>query len=360
LSKPACVYVTSLRWFVGKTAVCLGLALKLRDEGYTVGYFKPIGLEMGRTLDGKPYDEDVVLMKDALGLKSPLEHIAPVVLRRHYLEETMKVGSEIYSYRIREGFKKISEGVDILLIEGVYCSAFGSHLCLSASELSKQFDSKLLFVSKFENDCIVDELIREKICIESQQGKILGYILNDVRREVIERTRDLVVPILETNGLRNWGIIPWNARLTSPTVREIYESLGGELLACGDNLDALVEAFLVGAMTPESALSYFRRATGKAVVTGGDRSDIALAALETDTCVLILTGNLYPSVRVLARADEKGVPVLLVPYDTFSTIEKLSQITGRIKPGDSKRIELVKEMITKNVNYKELVSSIIT
>jgi BioD-like phosphotransacetylase family protein len=330
--------------------------MKFLDEGYKVGYFKPIGLEMGRTDDGKPYDEDAVLMKDTLGLRSSLEEITPVILKRNYLEKTSKVSSKTFFERIEEGFESVSENVDILLIEGICCSAFGSHFDLSVPQLSKIFNSKILLISKFQNDCVVDELLREKLFIECQDGEILGCILNDVRRQVIQRVRDLAVPMLEKNGLRNFGVIPWNARLTSPTVKEIYENLGGDLLAGEDRLDALVESFLVGAMTPESALSYFRRATSKAVVTGGDRSDIALAALETDTKLLILTGNLYPSVRVLAKADEQEVPVLLVPYDTYTTIDKVSQISGRIKPGDSKRIELTREWIAENVSWDKIIS----
>lgn len=350
--------MTSPELFVGKTAVCLGLCMKFRDEGYRVGYFKPIGSEMGRTPNGKPYDEDTLLMKEALRLESSLDEITPVILKRNYLEETLKVSSRTYSERIEKGFKNVSKDVDILLIEGICCSAFGAHFNLSVPQLSKTFNSKILLISKFQNDCAVDELLREKLCIEYQEGEILGYILNDVRRQVIQRARDLAVPILERNGLKNWGVIPWNVRLTSPTVKEIYENLGGELLAGEDRLDALVERFLVGAMTPESALSYFRRATNKAVVTGGDRSDIALAALETDTRLLILTGNLYPSVRVLAKADEQAVPVLLVPYDTYTTIDRVSQISGRIKPGDSKRIELTRELVADNVSWKKMISAL--
>lgn len=332
--------------------------MTLRDEGYKVGYFKPIGLEMGRTADGAPYDEDAVLMKDALKIRSSLADISPVILKGNYLEETLKAVSETYFQKIKEGFQRASKGMDIVLIEGVCCSAFGAHFDLSVPQLAKSFDSKILLVSKFENDCVVDELLREKLCVECQEGEILGYVLNDVRRQVLQRAKDLVVPTLGKRGLRNWGIIPWNVGLTSPTVREIHENLKGELLACSNRLDRLVERFLVGAMTPESALSYFRRATNKAVITGGDRSDIALAALETDTSLLILTGNLYPSVRVLAKADEKEVPVLLVPYDTFTTIEKVSQISGKIKPGDSKRIELAREMVAKNVSWKRLIEAL--
>ena len=61
-------------------------------------------------------------------------------------------------------------------------------------------------------------------------------------------------------------------------------------------------------------MTYFRRKPNKAVITGGDRADIQLAALETSTRCLILTGNLYPSPAVLNRAEELCVPVLLTGW----------------------------------------------
>jgi hypothetical protein len=120
-------------------------------------------------------------------------------------------------------------------------------------------------------------------------------------------------------------------------------------------MDALVEDVLVGAMTPESALSYFRRSLRKAVVTGGDRSDIQLAALQTDTSVLILTGNFYPDVRVLARAEELGVPVLLVPYDTFTTIREIASLSGRIKATDTQKIHIAKKLVQNHVNWRDIL-----
>ena len=120
----------------------------------------------------------------------------------------------------------------------------------------------------------------------------------------------------------------------------------------------VVENFLVGAMRQESAISYFRKAPRKAVITGGDRPDIALAAIETDTSALILTGNLFPDVRVLAKAKERGVPVILVPYDTYLTVQKVQEVSGKIKKGDTKRISLAKEIVKKHVDYKGLLKHI--
>jgi BioD-like phosphotransacetylase family protein len=59
-------------------------------------------------------------------------------------------------------------------------------------------------------------------------------------------------------------------------------------------MDAVVENLTVGAMTAEAALRRMRKQRNKAVITGGDRTDIQLAALETSTSCLVLTGNLEP------------------------------------------------------------------
>jgi BioD-like phosphotransacetylase family protein len=62
----------------------------------------------------------------------------------------------------------------------------------------------------------------------------------------------------------------------------------------------LAQAFTVGAMTMQAA----SRASPPAEQGGhhrGDRTDIQLAALETSTVALILTGNLHPSPLVLGK-----------------------------------------------------------
>jgi hypothetical protein len=185
--------------------------------------------------------------------------------------------------------------------------------------------------------------------------KFIGTILNDIPKIIIERVKGFSRPTLEKNEVTVLGIVPENIALRSPTVREIHERIGGEILSGEENLDNLVEDFLIGAMTPESALTYFRRSVNKAVITGGDRSDIQLAALQTNTSALILTGNLYPDVRVLARAEHQGVPVLLVPYDTYTTVSKTDEVTGRIKYSDEKKIKLAKKVVEENVKWKDIL-----
>jgi len=119
-----------------------------------------------------------------------------------------------------------------------------------------------------------------------------------------------------------------------------------------------VEHMLVGAMSAEAALTYFRRKPNKAVITGGDRADIQLAALETSTRCLILTGNLYPSPVVLNRADELGVPVLLADTDTLSAIEIVEGYLGRSRVQQPQKVDRFVALLNENLNYSALYESL--
>jgi BioD-like phosphotransacetylase family protein len=109
-------------------------------------------------------------------------------------------------------------------------------------------------------------------------------------------------------------------------------------------------------MTMDSALKYMRRSANKAVIMGGDRADMALAALETSTSALILTGGLYPDVKVISCATGKGVPVILVHSDTYTTIEIISEVSRRIRPGDSRGIAITVENIEKHCDWQKLMN----
>ena len=53
-----------------------------------------------------------------------------------------------------------------------------------------------------------------------------------------------------------------------------------------------------------------------AVILGGGRTDLAIAALDTGASLLVLTGGIYPHVQVLNKAEMTGTPILMVPHDT--------------------------------------------
>lgn len=346
------LYICSTSGFSGKSIISLGLALNLRDRGCEVGYFKPIGWEMGRSSKGERIDEDAELMTSVLDLKLPMEIIVPVIFSDRFLEEAGMIDSKFYEQRIFKAYEKAAEGKDQIILEGPHTLGIGSSMGIDPISLSKKLNARILLVSTFQNDTTVDIATWIKRIVDTLGDSFAGLILNRVHRTDIGRIRHLALPIFEKYGIDLWGIIPENIEIMAPTVRDICETAKCEVLTAKDRLDNLVEDMLVGAMSPESSLTYFRRSFKKAVITGGDRTDVQLTALETDLSALILTGNIYPDVRVLSRAEELNVPVVLVPWDTYTTVRHLSRITGRIKPTDKNKIDLAKKLVEENVEWR--------
>ena len=105
------------------------------------------------------------------------------------------------------------------------------------------------------------------------------------------------------------------------------------------------------------AINFFRRKARKAVITGGDRADVQLAALETNTRCIVLTGNLPPSVAVTTRAEELGVPMILVETDTLTAVERMDALIGRMRLHDSGKAARIREMLERDADVARLLAA---
>jgi len=328
----------------GKTAIALGLAQLFLDEGLKVAYFKPLGATPS---PGRP-DKDGILMKEVLKLETPIEKIIPYAGGTNYLlSYTGNFGGEEVKSKILDCYQEISSDADLLLIDGaVFPYAYHSWE-MDCASLAEAFNAAVLSIIKIKNsDFVFDAHLMCQEYLRAKGVNILGAIFNQVPLALNAKTEGIYKPLLEGKGVATLGIIPENPLLSSPTVKEYYEVLGGEILTGEEHFDRIVEDVVVGAMTMEGALNILRRKANKAVIIGGDRADLASAAMETDTAVLILTGGLYPDVQVVAQAYKKNIPVILVPYDTYTTIGKLSNISSHINPEDKEVIRMTKENIS--------------
>ncbi|NEP82345.1 MAG: phosphotransacetylase family protein, partial [Okeania sp. SIO3B3] len=143
--------------------------------------------------------------------------------------------------------------------------------------------------------------------------------------------------------------------LRSVTVAELVKQLNAQVLCRPDRLDLMVESLTIGAMNVSAAIKYFRKATNMAVVTGGDRTDIQLAALETSTHCLILTGQLPPDELVLRRAEYVEVPVLSVECDTLSTVEIIDRTFGSVRLHEPVKVECVNRLMAQDFDFEPLL-----
>jgi hypothetical protein len=140
----------------------------------------------------------------------------------------------------------------------------------------------------------------------------------------------------------------------SVSVKELAEALEAEIVTRPDKGEELVQNLMVGAMTADVALSYFRQKPNKAVITGGDRSDIQLAALQTSTNCLILTGNLHPQDMIKGVAQEMGVPIVVSKYDTLTTIEIVEGFFGKSRFQQEKKTQRFQELLSEHFDFTSL------
>jgi len=130
-------------------------------------------------------------------------------------------------------------------------------------------------------------------------------------------------------------------------------------LCLPDKGDVLIERMIVGAMNVEQALPRIRRVSGaKAVITGGDRADMQLVALETATKCLVLTGHLRPVPEVLRRAEESGVPVLLVRGSTMETVGAIEQVFGKTRLGQSAKLDQFEKLLIEHFDFARLCEAL--
>jgi len=345
--------IASTRTGAGKTTVGLGLGLLARAEGRSVGYFKPLA---DRIVARGPviYDRDAELFREALALPDEAEHLSLVHDYATLIEDHRDRGGEDLKGKVVRRLEELIPGKEVMLIEGPRNYSYGSFLGLSMGELSVALGSPILLVANGSLGVVVDKALAGAYFVRSHGADLRGVVINSVPEDELEEMRTIAKEALEGRGLEVLGIIPQAAELTLLTPREVAEATGARVLAGEGGLDRIVENILVGAMTVDQALKGLRRYKNVALITGGDRTDMQLAAFEVSTSCLILTGGLYPDRIVLAKADDLGIPVLLVPDDTYTTARRVEAVEPRISP-EEEELRLVQDLVAENLAWEELL-----
>ncbi|MFC2003952.1 phosphotransacetylase family protein [Chloroflexota bacterium] len=348
------LFIGSTTKYAGKTMAVLGILDFWQNKGLKIGYFKPIGKNFTLKEDIK-VEEDVMLIKERFSLEEALSLMCPFYLgHQDYIDLVLgKLGdaeSKIYS-----AYELVKKGKDAVLVGGGQDLFDGFSVGVSNISFIERLDIPVILVDapvfgEVNLDAIV--AMRDRL-----GDRLLGVILNRLPPESVDFTKKYFVPFLEGKGIQVWGLVPANPKLNSLSVGEIRDVLGGEIICCEDKKEEAVENFMVGAMNVEGALKYFRAQANKAVITGGDRSDIQLAALETQTKVLILTGGMYPDSAVISAAQDKNVPIMVVADDTMTVVNKVDSAVCKVSVR-GKRIEESISTFQKFVDksYLEMLS----
>src|SRR5512145_1145042 len=346
------LYITSIEPYSGRTAVCLALGTHIQSDGYKVGYLKPLSLQPWN-IEGHIADEDTAFVKEALGLSAEPWELSPVVITPEYLRDCMDTldflppeGDPDRLQQVKAAFDAASAGQDILLLEGGGSLREGYVVGLPTPLVAQHLHSKALAIVKYSDHV---RTLDDALTAQYRLGELLsGVILNRIPEDAQNFVDKTAIPYLEGKGIPVLGKLPDVHSLAALTVNEIIQALNAEVLTKHVRPQALVENLTIGAMTADTALSRFRKYARKAVITGGDRTDIQLAALETSTTLLILTGNLRPSPLVVRQAEEFGVTILLVPNNTLETVESIERLFGKTRLGHSAKLKQFQTLLNEH------------
>lgn len=112
---------------------------------------------------------------------------------------------------------------------------------------------------------------------------------------------------------------------------------------------------MVGAMCVDSGLVYFGRKANKAAVIRSDRPDMQLAALETSTRCLVLSGGDTPMYSVINKAEKKGIPIVLTESDTKTAVAEIEDALSQVRLAQAKKLPRLVELVRQHVDLEALM-----
>ncbi|MFC2041159.1 DRTGG domain-containing protein [Chloroflexota bacterium] len=329
------LFVTSLEKGSGKTTVCAGLAKRLLSDGKKVGFFKPfIDSRESNQIGGT--DKDTGFMRNLLALEEPLDVLCPA-----FSDE-----SELRN-QIREAYNKVSQGKDVVIIEGI------SDQSQTSFGIVEALNARVIIVEGYSK-----ELMKGINSYKDFGESLLGVAVNKVPRSQAERVRSEVLTSSSQAGIDILGILPEDRALLALAVTELSEHIQGEIISYAKASAGLVENFMLGAISVDSGLVYFGRKENKAVVLRSERSDMQLAALQTSPRCLVISGNTAPQPVVIHRAEEENVPIILTKETVPSIVANIEDALGTARFNQGNKLPKLAEIMGQRFNFQAVYNGL--
>ena len=343
--------IASTEAYCGKSATILGLGYLAKEKEISIGYGQPLATDLqGRSKKTEP-TEDTKFLVNTLGLPPNQARPPLLSLDRNMIARRLQ-GNDCQNYAeaVRDYVNQIDG--ELIFLEGPSNLWEGSIFNLSVPEIAELIDASILLVARYHPQLLVGSLLSAKKFLGD---RLLGIVINDVPPVELVTATETIKPYLENQDIPVLGMIPQDRILNSVSVREIATRLNAEVLCCSEHLDWMVESLSIGAMNVNSALGYFRQRENMAVVTGGDRTELQMAALETSTHCLILTGRIPPKELIIERAESLEIPVLSVDTDTLTTVEVVDSAFGKVPIQEAIKVEQIKRLMKQHFDIDRLI-----
>jgi uncharacterized protein len=337
--------VASMRKSAGKTSVIVGIAAALEKK---MAYIKPFGERM-LYRKKRLWDYDSALVTHLFGLKED-----PVDMSIGFDHSKLRYmyDAEGTRKKLLDTAAAVGKDKDILFVEGGRDLAYGISVSLDTLSLARSLEGRLILVIGGEEDGILDDILFLKKHVDLAGVDLAGVIVNKVQNP--DDFHNIHLPAIEKTGVRVLGVIPYQSDLTYFSVYYLADRLFAKVITGEGGLKKVVKNIVIGAWSANIFLQnpLFKK-ENKLVITGGDRTDMILAALEGDTSGIILTNNILPPSNIISKAADRNIPLLMVFSDTYQTAKQIEGLEPLLTREDTDKVELLRRVVEKNVQLGE-------
>jgi BioD-like phosphotransacetylase family protein len=301
-------------------------------------------------------------MRAIFPTECPLADMSPVTVSRSFTRDyILDPDRETLEKKIMRSFSTVAAGKNLVVIEGTGHAGVGSVFDMSNAEVAKLLGAKAIIVTSGGIGRPIDEVMLNQSLFRDHGVDLLGVILNKVKPDKLDSIATFVDEGLARKGIDLLGVIPHEDILAHPTMRQVLDEVGGDLLNGEPFLSNEIETIIVGAMTAHRALDYIYR--NSLLITPGDRDDLILAAMsscavEADkaNCVtgMLLTGGSRPHENIMRLLRRTQIPVVLVQSDSYSTAAAVNNLQIKIQPMDKKKIVMARRLVKRFVNVQKI------
>ncbi len=359
------IFIATTEPYSGKSIIALGIVNMLLAKARKVGYFKPIINEE----PNEKKDVDIETIVNYFGLSIAYEDTYAFT-RQHAMKqmETDSSRGELINTVISK-VKKLEEAYDFIVIEGSDYLGEGTAFEFETNvTIAKNLNAPVIMVvsgEKKTTEQIVNTVVAMLRNFKARDVQVLAVVANKVKKEMLDDVKELLAAQLKKTTIL--AVIPENKNLQNPSMKEIYEQLGGTLLFGKEQLGNQVDNFVTGAMQLPHFLNHITE--NVLIVTPGDRGDIIIGALQAGLSLnypkiagIVLTAGIQPEEPVTRLLDglQTVLPIISVKEGTFQTTALLGSIKSRFSADNTKKIELAISTFEKYVDVNMLDEKIIT
>lgn len=359
------IFIAATDKDAGKSTLSFALIEKLTQMNQKVGFMKPVGQRWLESKWGK-VEEDVILMKEIFSFTDLPSNMNPIVVKRGFTEDYLsKIIKPDLATKIIDGYNKVSQNKDYVVLEGTGHAGVGSVIDKSNAEVAKLLHSKVILVGKGGIGSAIDRLELNRKFFVSHGVEVIGVILNKVHPEKIDKVKRNVQKYCKDKKIKLLGCIPYSPILSNPTLGQVIAELKPEVIFQNDSRKTVIDNFIVGASNVAEFFDIMDEKKGNILlVFPSTRMDIILAVSkliqlrkdDINILAILFSGKTKPSRLSIEILQEDGIAVLWKNGDTYSVISKLSSISIKTGPEEDNKIEEIKKIVIENIQYSNVLN----